>query len=150
MANNESRRWYQLTIIEIAVAVSILLIVVALVLPEIVPQGYVNPHVETRTTDARALTWIEAANEFERQNQRSIESVEELEEFVFSDACEFCYLPDLKFDWWGTPFRIWIDRHESGTRRLNVQSARWNRQFDDSDRIWTTTLRDTSANLPTQ
>jgi hypothetical protein len=148
MANDKSCRWYQLSLLEIAVAVSILLIIVALVLAEIVPQG--SSHVETRTTDARALTWIEAANEFERQNQRSLESVEELEKFVFSDACEFCYLSDLKFDWWGTPFRIWIDESESATRKLTVQSTRWNREFDDADRTWTRTLPDTPAHDATQ
>lgn len=143
MSNETQRRWYQPTLIEWCVIGLIVIALVFLLQPAL--QNVDRSHVETRTTRNRAGIWISAAIEFDKQQGRSIDSVEELEAFVFSDACTFCNVQDVRFDWWGTPFRIWIDESESGLRELNVQSARWNREFDDADRTWTRTLRDTPA-----
>ena len=143
MSEQTSDRWYQFTLIECIAIVVILAVLAFLLHPILRHPGHGHP--ETRTTYNRTTIWLQAASAFEQQNARPIESVEELEEFAFSDACEFCNVADLNYDWWGTPFRIGIDEGKYGGRQLNVQSARWNKTFDETDRTWTIDLAEQSA-----
>lgn len=139
MTETTRRRWYQPTFVESCMILSVGMFVVALLLSTR-RQG--DSHIEHRTTRLRMGIWLDAADEFESRNGRQIRDIEELDAFAFSDDCEFCNVADLRFDWWGTPLKIWIesDRHHCGSRVLHVRAAGGDRIFEDHDMIFSTGL----------
>lgn len=144
MSRDETRRWYPITIFEWCLLTIILTITVLLLHPIFQNR---RSEVEQYETKSRAFIWLEAADTYEKQIGKPLETVEQLKQFVFSDNSDFCNVPDLNSDgwgtpFWGTPFRLSIKGRSDDGRVLEVRSAGGNTTFDETDRKWNMSLRE--------